>query len=75
LLDSRVQERLGQLDPKDLADVSALTYQVLSAPYWQAYVGGGQLIYTRNGEGRRILLQARAQQRKHLRQMAFEIWK
>jgi hypothetical protein len=45
------------------------------ARYWKRYVGGGHLVYTRTGEGRRILLQARAQRRKRIRQMAFEIWK
>jgi hypothetical protein len=45
------------------------------AHYWQRYVGGGRLVYTRNDEGRRILLEARAQQRVRLRQMAFEVWK
>ena len=44
------------------------------ARYWQYYVGGGRLIYTRTVEGRRILLQARAQQRKQIRQMVLEIW-
>jgi hypothetical protein len=42
--------------------------------HWQEYVGGGRLIYTRTAEGRRILLQARAQNRKRIRQTAFEIW-
>jgi superfamily II DNA or RNA helicase len=42
--------------------------------YWQEYVGGGRLIYTRTAEGRRILLQARAQDRQRIRQTAFEIW-
>ncbi|MBU1751348.1 MAG: DEAD/DEAH box helicase family protein [Chloroflexi bacterium] len=43
--------------------------------YWQQYVGGGRLIYTRTAEGRRILLQVRALHRQPIRQMAFEIWK
>jgi hypothetical protein len=42
--------------------------------HWQQYVGGGRLIYTRTAEGRRILLQARAQKRQRIRQTAFEIW-
>ena len=45
------------------------------ARYWKRYVGGGRLIYTRTAEGRRILLQARAQKRRKIRQMAFEIWR
>jgi superfamily II DNA or RNA helicase len=45
------------------------------AYHWQHYVGGGRLVYTRTDEGRRILLQARARQRRQIRQMAFEIWK
>jgi superfamily II DNA or RNA helicase len=45
------------------------------AHYWQQYVGGGRLVYTRSDEGRRVLLQARAQQRRRIRQMAFEIWR
>jgi len=44
------------------------------ARHWRRYVGGGRLVYTRNDEGRRILLQARAQKRRRVRQMAFEIW-
>ena len=32
------------------------------ARHWQHYVGGGRLVYTRTAEGRRILLQARAEQ-------------
>ena len=44
------------------------------ARYWKRYVGGGRLIYTRSEEGRRLLLKARAQRRKTIRQMAFEIW-
>ena len=44
------------------------------AHHWQKYVGGGRLIYTRTAEGRRILLQARAQKRQPIRQTAFEIW-
>jgi superfamily II DNA or RNA helicase len=45
------------------------------ARYWRRYVGGGRLIYTRNDEGRRILLQARAQQQQSIRQIALEIWR
>jgi len=45
------------------------------ARHWQHYVGGGRLVYTRSDEGRHILLQARAQQRQQIRQMAFEIWR
>ena len=44
------------------------------ARYWKRFVGGGHLIYTRTEEGRRLLLKARAQRRRRLRQMAFEIW-
>lgn len=44
------------------------------ARYWKRYVGGGRLIYTRTEEGRRLLLQARAQRRRRVRQMAFEVW-
>jgi hypothetical protein len=45
------------------------------ARVWNRYVGGGRLIYTRTAEGRRILLQARGQQKQKVRQMAFEVWK
>ncbi len=45
------------------------------AKYWQQYVGGGALIYTRRAEGREILLQARSRQHGRIRQMAFELWK
>jgi hypothetical protein len=45
------------------------------ARHWKKYVGGGRLVYTRNADGRRILLQARAQQQGRIRQTAFEIWR
>jgi superfamily II DNA or RNA helicase len=45
------------------------------ARHWKRTVGGGRLVYTRTDEGRRILLQARAQRRKGVRQMAFELWR
>jgi hypothetical protein len=45
------------------------------ARYWHRYVGGGRLVYSRNDEGHRILLQARAQQHSPIRQMAFEVWR
>jgi superfamily II DNA or RNA helicase len=45
------------------------------AEHWQRYVGGGRLVYTRNPEGQRILLAARADGRAPIRQMAFELWK
>jgi superfamily II DNA or RNA helicase len=45
------------------------------AYYWRQYVGGGRLVYTRNDEGRRILLEARARQRRGIRQVLVEIWK
>lgn len=41
---------------------------------WQRTVGGGRLVYTRSSEGRLILLQARGQRRKPVRQLAFEFW-
>ncbi len=44
------------------------------ARHWQRYVGGGRLVYTRYPEGRRILLEARAEGRAPVRQMAFELW-
>ncbi|HYP41116.1 MAG TPA: DEAD/DEAH box helicase family protein [Chloroflexia bacterium] len=45
------------------------------AYYWKRYVGGGQLIFTRNDSGRRILLQARAQRRPKVSSQAFEVWR
>jgi len=45
------------------------------ARYWRRYVGGGKLIYTRTEEGRRILLQARAQRRPNVKSLAFEFWR
>jgi hypothetical protein len=45
------------------------------AQHWQQYVGGGRLVYTRSDEGRRILLQVRAQRRTQIRQTPFEIWR
>jgi hypothetical protein len=44
------------------------------ARHWRHYVGGGDLIYTRSVEGRRLLMQARAQQHEQIRQMRFQIW-
>jgi hypothetical protein len=44
------------------------------ARHWKRYVGGGRLVYTRTEEGRHILLKARSQRRRLVRQMAFEIW-
>lgn len=43
--------------------------------HWRRFVGGGRLIYTRNLEGRRILLQARAAQKSAVRPLAFEFWR
>ncbi|MCA9989136.1 MAG: DEAD/DEAH box helicase family protein [Anaerolineales bacterium] len=45
------------------------------ASYWQRYVGGGELIYTRTDEGREVLLAARSQREFKPRQMAFEFWR
>ena len=43
--------------------------------HWQRRVGGGALVYTRTGEGRRKLLAARAQRRPETKDLAFEVWK
>jgi hypothetical protein len=45
------------------------------AQYWQKYVGGGQIVFTRSETGRSVLLSARAQRRPKVKQLAFEIWK
>jgi hypothetical protein len=45
------------------------------AKYWQKYVGGGEIIFTRSETGRGVLLSARAQRRPKVKQLAFEIWK
>lgn len=45
------------------------------ARHWQRLLGGGELVYIRTDEGRRLLLQARAQRRRPFWQMAFEIWR
>ncbi|OQA23143.1 MAG: Type III restriction enzyme, res subunit [Chloroflexi bacterium ADurb.Bin360] len=45
------------------------------ARYWQRYVGGGELVYTRSEEGRRILLKARSQKRPKAKGLAFEVWR
>ena len=45
------------------------------ARHWQRYVGGGELLYTRSDEGRRILLKARAQKRPKAKGQAFEVWR
>lgn len=45
------------------------------ARYWEKYVGGGKLVYTRDEAGRRILLQARAQRKEKVDSLAFEFWR
>jgi len=45
------------------------------ARHWEKYVGGSSLVYTRTGEGRKILLEARAQHRPRAANLAFEIWR
>lgn len=45
------------------------------AAAWGRFVGGGRLVFTRTTEGRRILLEARGQQRRQIKQMAFEVWR
>jgi superfamily II DNA or RNA helicase len=45
------------------------------ARHWEHYVGGGELIFTRNETGRRMLLHARTQRRPKAKGMAFEIWR
>lgn len=58
------------LDARDLIErIAALAHE------WRRFVGGGRLIYTRTLEGRRILLQARAQRREPLPQMGFQVWR
>ncbi len=42
---------------------------------WRQYVGGGDVVYTRTEEGRKLLLEARAQQRPKVKGMAFEVWR
>ena len=59
--------------PKALATRRELAESL--ARHWQRYVGGGKLIYTRSDEGRRILLQARAQRRPKAKGLAFEVWR
>lgn len=54
---------------------SRKSYAEIFARYWQRYVGGGELIYTRTETGRRILLQARAQRRLPVKTLAFEFWR
>jgi superfamily II DNA or RNA helicase len=45
------------------------------ARQWEKYVGGGELIFTKNEAGRNILSKARTQRRPKVRQMAFEVWR
>lgn len=45
------------------------------AKYWEKYVGGSELIFTRSESGRKLLLEARAQARPKVRGLAFEIWR
>jgi hypothetical protein len=45
------------------------------ARYWERYVGGGELVYTRTDEGRRALLKARAGRRPEPGSLAFEVWR
>ncbi len=59
--------------PKALATRRELAESL--ARHWRRYVGGGELVYTRSEEGRRILLRARAQRRPKARGLAFEVWR
>ncbi|PWH17272.1 MAG: hypothetical protein DDG60_02495 [Anaerolineae bacterium] len=59
--------------PKILA--TRKEYVQMFAKYWQRYVGGGEIVFTRSETGRAILLAARAQRRPNVKQQAFEIWK
>lgn len=45
------------------------------AKYWEKYVGGGQVVFTRSEQGRAVLLAARAQRRPKVQHQAFETWK
>jgi hypothetical protein len=45
------------------------------ARYWERYVGGGRLVYTRTDEGRQALLKARASRRPKPESLAFEVWR
>jgi superfamily II DNA or RNA helicase len=45
------------------------------AQYWEQYVGGGELIFTHSEIGRQVLLQARAQHRPDVKNLAFEFWR
>lgn len=45
------------------------------AKYWEKYVGGGQVVFTRSEPGRAVLLTARAQRRPKVHEQAFETWK
>ena len=45
------------------------------AEHWRRTVGGGELIFVKTEAGRKILLQARAKQKRKVKQMAFEIWR
>jgi superfamily II DNA or RNA helicase len=41
---------------------------------WRDFIGGGDLVYTRDEAGWRVLLQARAQARPDVPSLAFEVW-
>ena len=45
------------------------------AHFWEQYVGGGELIFTRSEAGRAVLLMARSQRRPKVKGMAFELWR
>jgi superfamily II DNA or RNA helicase len=45
------------------------------ADHWRQTVGGGELVYTHTDEGRRTLLEARAQRRRRARRSVFEFWR
>ncbi|MFZ6030005.1 MAG: DEAD/DEAH box helicase family protein [Chloroflexota bacterium] len=59
--------------PKALSTRKGLAEAFAAA--WEHYVGGGQLVFTRNETGRRMLLHARTQHRPKAKGMAFEIWR
>ncbi len=45
------------------------------AKYWQKYVGGGKLIYTRSTKGRKILLKLRDYNHRKIERFMFTMWK
>ncbi len=68
------QQRKSAYHPVPTVLATHRKYANMLARAWQRYVGGGELVYTRSPQGRRILYQARLQ-RAPVDEVAFTFWR